>query len=259
MKLALVTLSKKGLDLAEAVADALGDASVYVHDDVPGAENYHSFDRVIALTPKLFEAYDNVVYFMPTGVVSRAIAPCIKHKTTDPAVVVVDVAGRWAISLLSGHEGGANDLAMAVANVLDAEPIVTTTTEAEKTIVAGIGCRRGTTEDEIVDALKQALAAVGRSLDDVRLLATADVKKDEFGLLEAANRLQIPLRVIASDTIRNSPLEFSESLAQEKLNLPGVAEPAALLAGRRTSLLLPKTAYKTVTIALARERSLWSE
>ena len=50
--------------------------------------------------------YDGLVYIAPCGVVVRAIAPFLEHKTKDPAVVVVDVGGRWAVSLLSGHEGG---------------------------------------------------------------------------------------------------------------------------------------------------------
>ncbi len=47
-------------------------------------------------------------------------------------MVVVDVGARWAISLLSGHEGGANDLAVAVGNILAAEPVISTTSEALK-------------------------------------------------------------------------------------------------------------------------------
>ena len=53
-----------------------------------------------------------LVYVVPVGVAVRAIAPLIRHKTTDPAVVAVNVGGRWAVSLLSGHEGGANQLAI---------------------------------------------------------------------------------------------------------------------------------------------------
>ena len=85
------------------------------------------------LTEQIFASYTGLVYIAPTGVVVRAIAPLLRHKTTDPAVVVVDVGGRWAVSLLSGHEGGANELAVTVANILGAEPVVSTTTEAVKT------------------------------------------------------------------------------------------------------------------------------
>jgi precorrin-3B methylase len=174
--------------------------------------------------------------------------------------VVVDVGGRWAISLLSGHEGGANDLALSVSNILAAEPVITTTTEAVKTIIVGVGCRRGTPAEPIIEAIRQALATANASIEQVRLLASADIKRDEAGLLEASRQLGIPLRLVSSEEIRQSPRGFERSdFVQEKVNLPAVAEPAALLAGRRTRLLLPKQIFPSVTVALAREDTLKQE
>ena len=57
-----------------------------------------------------FGRYDSLVCIMATGIVVRILAPLIVHKTSDPAVVVLDQKGKYAISLLSGHLGGANDL-----------------------------------------------------------------------------------------------------------------------------------------------------
>ena len=86
---------------------------------------------------RIFPACREIVCAVPCGVVVRAVAPLIRNKFEDPAVVVLDVGGRWSVSLLSGHEGGANDLAMRVANLLGAEPVVTTTTEALKMSSSG--------------------------------------------------------------------------------------------------------------------------
>ena len=164
------------------------------------------------------------------------------------------------MSLLSGHEGGANQLAVDVANILDAEPIISTTTEAVKTLIAGIGCRKGIEAERIMAAVRSAVAEVGMTVEDIRLLASADIKRNEPGLLEAARRMAIPLRLLASDTIRNSTRSFDRSdFVQEKVGLPAVAEPAALLAGRRTQLLLPKQTYQGITVALAKENCMWSE
>jgi cobalt-precorrin 5A hydrolase len=172
--------------------------------------------------------------------------------------VAVDAGGRWAISLLSGHEGGANDLAVTVANILSAEPVISTTTEALKTVIVGVGCRRGTKSAQILTAISQALQEGGLEVSQVRLISSADIKSREQGLLEAANELGVPLRFISSEEIRDSRRRFHHSdFVRQKVNLPAVAEPAALLAGRRTKLILRKRAYNGVTVALAQESCLW--
>ncbi|MGP2440243.1 precorrin-3B C(17)-methyltransferase [Streptomyces sp. JW3] len=77
-----------------------------------------------------FAECEQVVCFLATGAVVRLIAPLLGDKRTDPGVVCVDEAGRFAVSLVGGHRGGANDLAREVAEVLGAEPVVTTATDA---------------------------------------------------------------------------------------------------------------------------------
>ncbi|NQT85267.1 cobalamin biosynthesis protein [bacterium] len=254
MSLAIITLSEQGARLAARLAAGLPESTVYVHRSVDALPDAVRFDRVVALTADIFGTHRGLVYIAPCGVVVRAVAKCLEHKTTDPAVVVVDVGGRWAVSLLSGHEGGANDLAVAVANILGAEPVVSTTTEAAKSLIVGVGCRRGVSAEEVEDAVRTALAGAGLSLDDVRLLASVDIKNDEAGLIEAARSLGVPLRFIGSEEIRSALGGFTRSdFVMEKVNVPAVAEPAALLAGRRTQLVLQKTIVGPVTVAAARE------
>lgn len=260
MKTALIALSREGAILAGRLSKKLADTQVYVHESVEGFTAAESFARIIDLTSAIFGEYEGLVYFAPCGVVVRALAPCIQSKYTDPAVAVVDAGGRYAVSLLCGHEGGANGLAMTVANILGAEPVISTTTEAVKSVIVGIGCRRGVESGRVVEAVRSACAQAGVDVGDVRLLASADIKSDEPGLLAAAEELGLPIRFIASDDIRSSLRSFEHSdFVKEKVDLPAVAEPAALLAGRRTSLILPKTAFNGITVAIARESFLWSE
>ena len=76
-----------------------------------------------------FGRYDSLICIMATGIVVRILAPLIVHKTSDPAVVVLDQKGKYAISLLSGHLGGANDLAREMAAISDGEAVITTATD----------------------------------------------------------------------------------------------------------------------------------
>jgi cobalt-precorrin 5A hydrolase len=76
-----------------------------------------------------FHNFSAHIFIMAVGIVVRVIAPSVKSKLTDPAVVVVDDQGRFAVSLLSGHLGGANELTLTVSKYLNAMPVITTATD----------------------------------------------------------------------------------------------------------------------------------
>ena len=85
------------------------------------------------LLPTLFQQYKGLIMVISLGAVVRMIAPILKDKKTDPAVVVIDDRGENVISVLSGHLGGANGLT-EVAAALDARAIITTASDVQKTI-----------------------------------------------------------------------------------------------------------------------------
>lgn len=78
-----------------------------------------------------FERVDAIVFFAATGIAVRSIAPCLNHKSVDPAVLVMDETGAFCISLLSGHAGGANELTKKLADWSGAVPVITTATDRE--------------------------------------------------------------------------------------------------------------------------------
>lgn len=253
----LITLSALGLTVARRLQASFKNAVIHLHEGVEAEDDVQRFSRTADLVEALFSKTGGIVFIGPCGVIVRALAPLIKSKLSDPPVVVVDVMGRYAVSLLSGHEGGANDLTLRVANSIGAEPVITTTSEAEKNVIVGIGCRKGIPAETVIEAVSFALEQAKVRIEEVRLLASADIKAEEPGLLEASKQLGIPLRVIASDEIRACTREFAPTpLAQEKVNLPAVAEPVALLAGRRTQLIQTRINRNGVTVALARESFL---
>lgn len=122
----LIAFTERGLALAERLAKDLRAAG----DDARATRGFGA-GRVslAAWTREAFETADALVFVGACGIAVRAVAPYAASKASDPAVVVVDEGGRWAISLLSGHLGGANDLARRLAAICGAEPVVTTATD----------------------------------------------------------------------------------------------------------------------------------
>jgi cobalt-precorrin 5A hydrolase len=227
-----------------------------------GRGEYHHLCRfeegLVKLTEEIFHRYEGLVYVMPLGVVIRAIASQIRSKHTDPAVVAVDVAGRYVISALSGHEGGANELAERCARSLNTEFVVTTSTEALKDLIIGIGCRRGASKNEIEEAVNQAVRTIGCTIERIRLVATVDRKREEPGLVVFCAERKIPLRSISTQEIRESRIRYRESpVVRRALGIGGVAVPCALLGGKKTTLVMEKKVCGKVTIAASLENFDW--
>ncbi|MDP3110739.1 MAG: cobalamin biosynthesis central domain-containing protein, partial [Thermodesulfovibrionales bacterium] len=92
----------------------------------PGAQVLKFEQKAI---PGLWKKSVSLIFIMAAGIVVRTIAPLIKNKKTDPAVVVLDEKGEFAISLLSGHIGGANNIAKQIADFLGGEAVITTASD----------------------------------------------------------------------------------------------------------------------------------
>ena len=138
--IALWAVTPNGLKLAQRLRDRWPTATLFCprrladRDLSPGANPVvlpfaTPFDRLTETVAGQFSRYDGHIFIMATGIVVRSIAPLLNHKTVDPAVVVVDDGGRFAISLTAGHLGGANLLAERTAHCLEATPVITTATD----------------------------------------------------------------------------------------------------------------------------------
>lgn len=93
------------------------------------------------LVAESFSRADVVIFFAASGIVVRSIAPFLKGKAADPAVLVVDEKGKYCIPLLSGHIGGANRYAETVSRLLGTEPVVTTATDLEHRFAVDVFAR----------------------------------------------------------------------------------------------------------------------
>ena len=308
------------------------------------------------------------------------LAPLLQHKHRDPAVVCVDDAGRFVVSLVSGHVGGADELAQQVADILGATAVITSASHVKETLavdllgrefgwqvdsnsatvtrvsaavvngepvgivqdagerdwwpdgrdlprniavfpsltellasecvaailitdrtsdslaiasderdleaepiplavlrprslVVGMGCRRGVAREHLEALLATTFREQGLSLKSVRCVATAEIKADEPGLLQLADKYRVPLVCFGADQL-NSVFEGKEgggpsvecqpgaddsevgphrsSAAHRLVGVWGVAEPAALLASGAGRLLVSRRKTDRATISVAR-------
>lgn len=126
--LAVVTLTRGGTALGARLAAALGGA-LHAPERFAAAGARPYAGRVADLLRALWRHYDRLLLVMPVGVAVRGIAPLLDDKRTDPGVVALDEGGRYAVSVVGGHLGGANALAHEVARVSGGVAVVTTASD----------------------------------------------------------------------------------------------------------------------------------
>ena len=278
---------------------------------------------------RAWQECDTIVLFLATGAAVRLVAPLLRDKRTDPGVVTVDDAGRFAVALAGGHDGGANRLAERVADSLGAKPVVTTASDglgapaldslgedlgfkvengrdlaavgaalvsgepvrlvsdrrwplgplpenvvpsgelepplifvSDRTVsvprpavvyrppslVAGVGCSRGAGADEILALLRASLECAGLSEESVAALASVDLKQDETGLLEAAERLGVPVRFHPAGVLAAVEAPNPSPVVREAVGTPSVAEAAVMVSGAELVVEKRKSAMATVAI-----------
>ncbi|MER5940674.1 precorrin-3B C(17)-methyltransferase [Streptomyces sp. NPDC001928] len=280
-------------------------------------------DRLAAAWPERVRVYDGpvgdavrrafaeceqLVCFLATGAVVRLVAPLLGDKASDPGVVCVDEGGRFAVSLVGGHGGGANELAREVGELLGAAPVVTTATDAvgvpgldtlgfpaagdvagvsralldgepvalraeldwplpplrvgaegayairltdrlvepaerevvlrPPSLVVGVGASKGAPVEEVLGLVSEALRDAGLSPESLAELATVDAKADEPGIVEAAERLGVPLVTHSADALAAVEVPNPSDAPLAAVGTPSVAEAAALVGGGE--LLVPK-------------------
>lgn len=143
-RVAVLAITRGGLSTARRLIEAFPSWTAHAPTKLSdGAPGIAWFDGPAA--PKmgeLFRGSDALVCLFSLGAVIRLAAPHMRDKKTDPAVVVVDEGARYAISALSGHLGGANDLAARIGAAIGAEPVITTAADVKGTIAVDMVGRR---------------------------------------------------------------------------------------------------------------------
>ena len=333
MKAAIFCFTDCGAQLAIRLCGALELPKSCIHTTERFAQAYGltAHESIFADMGALFRENDALIFISACGIAVRAIAPHIRDKKTDPAVLVIDDRGRFVIPLLSGHIGGANALSKHIADILNAAAVITTATdnagrfscdgwaaendcaissmEAAKAVSAailtrdipissehelpdtlpdgliksdsgelgiyigvhavspydhtlrlipralniGVGCRRDTPKESILNAVKMAFENSGLDVRSIKTIASIDIKKDETGILRAADKLGAETVFFSADALNKVQGRFSESdFVRDTVGTGCVCERAAVLAGGE--LIIKKTVYDGVTVAVAQKQ-----
>lgn len=308
----VVGFTKKGKELAEKIARELRDREVLVKSDEKSLSDW---------AQEAFNKNEPLIFVGALGIAVRTIAPFIESKLTDPPVVCIDEMGQFVIPVLSGHVGGANELAARIADLTGAAPVITTATDindvfsvdlfakehsltirnkdgikkvsskvlegksisisvkdyppkdpvdiiisdnpeddnkgalhlSPKKYCLGIGCKKNTDSRVLTETIIGVLTEVELAMDDIYLIASIDIKKDEKCLNDFSQKYRIPFITYDVNMLKKVKGDFTPSEFVEKtVGVDNVCERSALLAaGHYGTLVVGKRALNGVTVAIA--------
>ncbi len=171
-RLAMIAFTPKGEGLLNKISEGLPGYACQ------GYVFRRDFNDGAKLVSDIFYRCEGLVFICACGIAVRLIAPFVKDKTTDPGVVVVDEGGRFSISLLSGHLGGANELAGVVAEAIGGEPVITTATDISGRFSP--------------DSFARANHLYIDDMDKAKHVAAAVLRDEEVGLYSEYSMEQLP-------------------------------------------------------------------
>lgn len=325
MKIVYFWLTPQGKALAEQMQELCGGRVMPKENFAAGVE-------------QAFREADALVFVMAAGIVVRTIAPLLRSKAEDPAVLVLDQQGTHVISLLSGHLGGANALTRTIAEKLGSDPVITTATDTAgilsfdefakanqlkienlpvlkhisgtllegktvafqtdiptefplppyldtspetalpygvkvsdrqillppeqqrlllrpKSLVLGVGCKRGISPEHLLQCAETFLEQFGLSRHSVSAIATIGLKAEEPAVLALSRAYAAPLVIVPAEEIQSCTYPFAESeFVRQITGVPAVAEACSYLASGCGEVLTGKRKFPGVTLAACRKK-----
>lgn len=336
--IALIAFTRRGCELGKTLAAELG-GTLYTTERFSGEFGLLSCGSLQGWTKARFLDSEALVFIGAAGIAVRAIAPFVKEKFSDPAIVSVDEMGRFAVPLLSGHVGGANALARRVAAVTGGQAVISTATDVNarfavdvwakeqnlvicereaakavsaailegeavgfdsaypitgempeglgapdarvgicigstaaqqlfdttlhlvpKAVTLGVGCRRGTSQEQLQAALDEFLRQNALPRAAICALASIDLKEDEPGLLALAASNGWKTQFFSAEELAAEQGDFpSSGFVARTTGVDNVCQRAAQRAGG--GIIIQKTICRGVTFAAAMARIMlhWEE
>lgn len=286
------------------------------------------FNDINVIVSDIFENSDAIVFISACGIAVRSVAPFVKSKQSDPAVIVIDDCGKYAIPILSGHIGGANHLAEYIADNIGAVPVITTATDVggcfspdsfarangliitdinvakaiaaavldgekiglcseyqcknipseltqngncrmgiyigsdiskkpfettlslfPRNICIGIGCKRGTSLDEIEQMVFNSLREENITPERICSVATIDIKADESGLRQFCHKYKLTFHTFSAEELMNASGDFHRSeFVLKTTGTDNVCERSATKCGE---IIMRRKAANGITVAAA--------
>ncbi len=336
MNIVIFSYTQKGCETAKKVQDLLSfeECVCFTTERLAGRNPGFSVltKPSSELYGTLFDSKDLLIFVGAAGIAVRSIAPFVKDKTTDPAVLCIDELGRFVISLLSGHIGGANEAALLIAEGLNAVPVITTATDINqkfsvdawatkngfilssmkaakevsmavlerevplrsdlpvagelpagvvfgdegktgiyitrtvkepfdttlrlipKDVHLGIGCRKGVSLEQVETAVMTVLQEHGIDERSVKDIGSIDIKKEEAGLLQFAEKKGWPVSFYSADELNAAEGDFTpSSFVRSVTGVDNVCERASFMKG--SEIMIRKTAVNGVTVAASIEKT----
>lgn len=325
MKLAIIAITEKGvlkaLDIKKQISCDIFTIEKFKKLNIFLIEN-----RLGEFFGKLIESekYNTFLFITAAGIAVRTIAPYIKSKDIDPAVLSMDEESNFIIPLLSGHLGRANERAEILGKITGAVPVISTASDVSgkiavdtiamkingkienledakkvtslivsgknvhiklpeniggenpegiiiisnrknielskiipENIVIGIGCRKDTKSDDIINAIRDSFKKYNLSEESIRCFSTIDIKADEQGIIDTAKFFRKPLIIVSKDEIKKIEDNFEKSdFVQKTIGVGAVSAPCAQLGSRREGkFLAEKLKYNGITISIFEERT----
>ena len=160
MKYRVIAFTARGAGLAARLASQLEGAEAFAMAKYAAGAGVRPVEKLSRWAQEAWQEAEGLIFVGATGIAVRTIAPLLQKKTVDPAVVVMDEAGRYAISLTSGHIGGANELAQLVAHLVGAEPVITTATDVNGKFAVDVFARKNGLVLTSLPAAKEVSASI---------------------------------------------------------------------------------------------------